>query len=128
MPTLPDVLHLLAILRRSVPNAKIVYTNGECFQLFRMLRTAFPQHKPEPYYDYVHGHIVTKMRGQFYDITGVVEESEKVKFLPVAEDLRLYRNAYTWAYNPNPIRPAQPWSWIAMMWYRLRTTGSFRCR
>ena len=45
---------------------KNIYTDGACFELYRILKTIFPH--AEAYYD--GSHVYTKIGNKFYDING----------------------------------------------------------
>lgn len=70
-----NVLRLIYAIRNSFPQSVEVYTKGSCYQFFKILQAVFPE--AEAYYDC--DHVITKIDGQFYDITGRVK---KEKHLP----------------------------------------------
>ena len=58
-----------------------MYTEGSCYHFYLILKEVFPD--AEPYYD--NDHIVTKIDGKFYDITGEVRHDvsmDKYERLP----------------------------------------------
>lgn len=83
------VLELLRLLRSLDKN--IVYNgqNGRCFQIHSILRIAFPQ--AEPWYN--GNHIISKIGGDYYDITGQV--TNVVGYYELEDDAVLSR-APTW--------------------------------
>lgn len=56
-------------IRNSFVGSVQVYTQGSCYQFFRILKSVFPQ--AEAYYD--SDHVITKIDDKFYDITGEVQ-------------------------------------------------------
>jgi hypothetical protein len=89
-----DPLHLIEAIRNSFPDARKVYTEGGCFELFKILRTVFPD--AEPYYDEIEGHVITLINGKFYDITGQVRRPDKWCG-PMRE--RVMKQAHRWKEN-----------------------------
>ena len=87
------MLHFLAILRDSVPDAVPLYTQGGCWQLFVLLRTVWPQ--ATPWYNHVDGHVITEIDGHFYDIRGRVHDHIAT---PMADEPGLIRQAHRWRY------------------------------
>lgn len=59
----------IATVRDSFIGAQQVYTEGSCYHFHLILKEVFPE--AEPYYDL--DHIITKIDGKFYDITGEVK-------------------------------------------------------
>lgn len=71
----------IARVRDSFIGSQQVYTEGSCYHFYLILKEVFPSAKP--YYDM--DHVVTKINGRFYDITGEVAKyptSTKYKRLP----------------------------------------------
>jgi len=62
---------LIKTIRHSFIGADKVYTNGSCYQFYKILKCAFPQAKA--YYD--SNHVITEIDGKFYDITGEVQKN-----------------------------------------------------
>lgn len=69
-------IELIGAIRNSFKQSVNVYTEGGCYQFYKILKVAFPQAKA--YYD--SDHVITEIDGKFYDITGIVE---KKTHLPV---------------------------------------------
>jgi hypothetical protein len=61
----------ISVIRDSFIGSQQVYTEGSCYHFFLILKEVFPE--AEAYYDL--DHIITKIDGKFYDITGEVKES-----------------------------------------------------
>ncbi len=65
----------IALIRESFVGAEYVYTNGSCLKFHQILKAVFPS--AEAYYsDPRCDHVVTKIDGHFYDITGIVSGEE----------------------------------------------------
>lgn len=86
-----SVLRLIQIIRESFPESVEVYTEGSCFQFYRILKEIYPQ--AEPWYD--SEHVITKIEGRFYDVTGEVEKGSH--YLLTTEP-RIYNEAFNWRY------------------------------
>jgi len=63
------ILKVIKTIRESIKGAEYIYTNGSCFQFFLILNSIVPE--AEAYYD--SDHVITKINGRYYDITGEVE-------------------------------------------------------
>lgn len=50
-----------------------IFTKGGCFNFFLILRAVYPE--AEAWYD--RDHVVTKIDNKFYDINGVIKNTEK---------------------------------------------------
>lgn len=57
----------LARLRQSNPDALSIYTRGQCYQLFLVLREVF---NAEAWWDPVASHVYSRIGEAFYDIRG----------------------------------------------------------
>lgn len=66
--TMNQVECFISTVRDSFIGSQQVYTEGSCYHFYLILKQVFPD--AEPYYD--HDHILTKINGEFYDITGKV--------------------------------------------------------
>ncbi len=62
-----QILRIIGILNTSSPAMRTIYTNGACYRLYELLHVIFPE--AEPYLDST-SHVVTKINGRYYDITG----------------------------------------------------------
>ena len=76
--TKPDTF--IQAVRESDLYIKNIYLSGGCYQFFKILKTVFVE--SEPYINETKDHVVTKIRNEFYDITGVV----KGKFSPLEDE------------------------------------------
>ena len=61
----------ITTLRDSDLYIRNIYLSGGCYQFYKVLKTIF--HDSMPYINTAKDHIVTKIDGEFYDITGVVQ-------------------------------------------------------
>jgi len=61
------VLAFIKAVRESFPDAAIIFTHGACYGLFEILNQAFPS---QPYITADSKHVVTRIDGRFYDISG----------------------------------------------------------
>ena len=66
---------ILKKLRESDVYIQHIYMLGGCYQLYLILKAIFPDHAT-PYISKNKDHIVTKIYGHFYDITGKVDGSD----------------------------------------------------
>lgn len=60
----------ISTIRNSFSGSVKVYTEGSCYQFYKILKIAFPQ--AEAYYN--SDHVITKIGNRFYDITGEVQK------------------------------------------------------
>lgn len=63
-----DIDKFISTIRDSFVGSQHVYTNGSCYHFYMILKEVFPN--AEAWYD--NDHIVTKIDGKFYDITGEI--------------------------------------------------------
>jgi len=63
-----DPLAFIKTVREGFAAASFIYTNGACFQFYKMLKHLFPQAVPWMDRDY---HVITEIDGVWYDINGV---------------------------------------------------------
>ena len=62
------VEEFIAAIRDSFIGSQQVYTEGSCYHFYLILKKVFQD--AEPYFD--ENHVITKIEGRFYDITGEV--------------------------------------------------------
>jgi len=67
------IINLLKELRSSADIQYIIFTQGSCFRLYKILKLIFPQAKA--YWSDLDDHCVTKIDGKYYDIGGEIKES-----------------------------------------------------
>ena len=68
-----DPKDLIKAIRESFGASISVYTMGNCYQFYEILKVAFPE--AEPYWD--GSHVWTKIGDRFYDIKGEADLSER---------------------------------------------------
>ena len=68
-----DPKQFLTALRHSHEHARGVYRLGGCYELFRLLRTVWPEARPW----YTGGHVYTEIGDRLYDIDGVWEPGDQ---------------------------------------------------
>lgn len=68
------VEHFISVVRDSFIGSQQVYTEGSCYHFYLILKEVFPQAKA--YYDA--DHVITKINGKFYDITGEVSANNSM--------------------------------------------------
>ena len=66
------ILEFIEAVRASFVGADHVYTNGSCYQFFKILKVVYPD--AIAYYD--NDHIISKIGNKYYDITGEVEKGK----------------------------------------------------
>lgn len=67
-------LEFIKTVRESFGNADYVYLNGSCYHFYKILKQVFP--KAEAYFN--SDHVITKIDGKYYDITGVVKKTNHI--------------------------------------------------
>ncbi|AME18029.1 hypothetical protein AAT1_02007 [Pseudomonas phage AAT-1] len=88
------MLRLVSAVRESRSDSVQAYTQGGCYQFFLVLRAAFPG--AVPYYDGVQGHVLTRIGGRLYDVTGEVRCPQAY---PLSREPRIARQAHRWQYR-----------------------------
>lgn len=69
------VIKFIEILRNARPDNLHYFMNGGCWEMFRILRSVWPEAQPFYTWEEIKGHIATKIGNSLYDIRG------KVKYL-----------------------------------------------
>lgn len=73
------VLLFIKSIRESFGASIAVYTMGNCYQFYEILKTVFPDAEA-----FENGHVLTKIDGEFYDIRGkLINEGNKEHLYPV---------------------------------------------
>ena len=90
-----DINKIIDTFREIVPDAEYRYTNGGCFQFYRLLHSI--DDSAEPYYD--GDHVITRIDDKFYDVTGEVECG---RHLPMMDEPNTYWDAFTWEPEEPP--------------------------
>jgi hypothetical protein len=67
------VLALCKAIRESFPGAVIVYTQGQCFGFYLILKAAFP----EAVAYHTTNHVYAKIGDRFYDVYGSLPEGQR---------------------------------------------------
>lgn len=75
---------LLSELRNSNPIIQDIFLNGSCCNLYFILKAVYPS--AEAYYN--HEHVITKIDGKFYDITGEVSSKG---YSPIGDVFTMYK-------------------------------------
>lgn len=63
-----QVLKLIEAIRSSHPDMVKLYTEGQCYQFYLILRSQWPDAKA--YYSRIEGHVYTMIDFELYDIRG----------------------------------------------------------
>lgn len=67
------VKEFLKELRDSADIQFVIFTEGSCFRLYKILKTVFPQ--AVAYWSDLDNHCITEIDGEFYDIGGTIKKS-----------------------------------------------------
>jgi hypothetical protein len=62
------IISFIRALRNSFHEATIVYTHGACYEFYNIMKNLYPE--AEAYMTEDAQHVVVKIGGRFYDITG----------------------------------------------------------
>lgn len=90
-------IDFLKSLKESDFFIEYIYTNGGCYQLYKILKTIF--FDAEPYIILSKTHVVTKIGDKFYDINGEYINNDNADILPMNEDLQ--KEAEEWSFANN---------------------------
>jgi len=80
-----NIEQFISVIRDSFVGSQQVYTEGSCYHFYLILKQIFPS--AEPYFDL--DHVLTKVDGKFYDITGEVKEVVALHKLALPPDYAL---------------------------------------
>jgi hypothetical protein len=91
------ILNLLALIRDAHPAIKPIFLYGSCLNLFCILRALYPE--AEAYSN--QNHVLTKIDGKYYDITGRVVPIESDNYKPFTSfhSKRRTSRAFIWMYR-----------------------------
>ena len=64
------IINIIKTIRESFGGSVAIYTQGNCYQFYEILKSIFPE--AEAYE--TGGHVFTKINDQFYDIRGKLEK------------------------------------------------------
>lgn len=70
-----EVLELINALRASDEYIKLIFTEGSCYKFSMFLKKLYPV--SIPYINKKRTHVITRIGGRFYNITGEVSEEER---------------------------------------------------
>lgn len=87
-------IQIIAAVNVGIINAEKRFTNGGCFQLYRVLKHIYPKAVAW----YVHGHVYTEIEGMFYDINGVIEKLPDGA-IPLESEYLLFAKAHRWDFS-----------------------------
>lgn len=91
-----DVEKFISTIRDSFIGSQQVYTEGSCYHFYLILKEVFPE--AECIYD--GDHVLTRLDGKCYDITGIVSEPNGASSFG--------KSATYWLKNPyNIYKPVQ---------------------
>ena len=92
------ILSIIKAIRESTLEAAIVYTNGQCYGLYLVLKAIYEEAIPFSVNE--NTHIVTKINGRFYDIYGEVFRFDDIELLTEKDKLEYeaYRMGKTTEY------------------------------
>lgn len=76
-----EIENLLKHLRNTDPAIEQIFTMGGCFALYEFLKKIYTE--AEPYIDKDGSHVITKLGGSYFDITG---EVSKVAFRKLTKE------------------------------------------
>jgi hypothetical protein len=90
-----QIHNLIDAVRSSFVGSIQVYTNGSCYQFYKILRCVFPTARAYFNID----HVITKIGNKYYDITGEVEWNNSYLLMdehyPICETKDNKFNIYT---------------------------------
>lgn len=91
------VLKFLKALKDSDFYIQHIYTNGGCFQLYKILKTIWPQAKP--YTNTYIAHVATMIDGVLYDIHGRIKTCDPNEFMLMSKEQM--EEAENWSFAGN---------------------------
>jgi len=89
-----DPLEVIGAIRTSFADSTHVYTQGSCFELYRILKTIWPDAEPWTNID----HVWTKIGDKVYDIYGLRTNGTE-GLTNMLEDERMLLRAHQWAWR-----------------------------
>jgi hypothetical protein len=69
-----EIIEFIRTIRESFDGAEVIYKFGSCYHFYLILKTVNPDAKA--YSD--DNHVITRIFGRFYDITGEVERGNHI--------------------------------------------------
>ena len=101
-----QILKLLREIKNSYHLNPTIYTQGSCFRLYCILKSA--ARKSKPYYSNIDGRWVTKIKGRYYDINGeIAKRYIKNKEYKHITDKMMLASVYTYANIRRAMRELQ---------------------
>ena len=88
----PDVI--IGLIRNSFQDAAFVYTNGSCFELYKILKAIFPHAKAWTNHD----HVWTQIGSVWYDINGKREAGSEGLLL-MEDEPKMFERAHHWTHR-----------------------------
>lgn len=85
------ILSIIKAIRESFGGSVGIYTQGNCYQFYEILKTIFPE--AEAYE--TGGHVYTKIDDQFYDIRGKLEKDYNLILVDDSRIESLTQNKWT---------------------------------
>ncbi len=79
------VLTIIKAIRESFGGSVAIYTQGNCYQFYEILKAIFPEAEA-----YESGHVFTKIDGQFYDIRGKLDKELDLRPITDPERIKCY--------------------------------------
>lgn len=83
---------IIASIRIGIKNSAHRFTNGGCFQLYRILKNIYPDAEAW----YLQGHVYTKIGEAYYDINGSRETLEGG--VNLQDEPMLFAKAHEWDF------------------------------
>lgn len=95
-PEINKVLKFIDALRNSDFFIEHLYLNGSCYQFHRLLKELYPD--AEPFINEGKNHIITRIDGLYYDITGIVNHK---KYSHLDQDQDDFKKVQEWSFRRN---------------------------
>lgn len=93
--SIQTLINVSKVLREAHPDMVKIFTEGGCYEYFRMLNIIDP--RAEPYYVDPQGHVVARIKNTLIDINGVLAVSPgDAGVYPMTQEPRLLREAPHW--------------------------------
>lgn len=76
-----DPLIIINALRKSDSYIVHIFKEGSCYRFYEFLTVIYPD--AFPYINQKEDHVVTKINGRLYDITGMISKKEEANYSPI---------------------------------------------
>lgn len=88
------VIDFITSLRETDEYIEHIFLNGSCYRFHLLLKKLYPE--SIPYLSKKEDHVITKIKGRFYDITGIVNSDgySELKDLKKVESWSFHNNNY----------------------------------